>query len=371
MGHRTCARTVQTITQRSVAILASRRRQASDRRRVGRGACGLMVAYRVLTAGAIAVALAVAAWAAEPPLPPLPKSVPSPEDNPSTAEKVSLGKQLFFDQRLSGSNRMSCATCHRPDKAFADGMDRSRGEGGKRLARNTPTVLNTAYFEKLFWDSRADSLEAQALFPIQNPDEMNQDLDELERELAAIPDYVQQFQTVFGTGVNRQGIAQALAAFQRTLVSGPSPVDRYLAGDTAALSPSARRGLELFVGDAGCIRCHNGPLLSDGKLYRIGPTFDDRGLEALTGEAADAFKFRTPSLRNVAETGPYMHDGSLATLTDVVTYYYRGVPFTAPGGQPLDVVALQDRSFSEIADLVAFLKALSSEVPKVEPPKLP
>lgn len=326
---------------------------------------------RLLAAATVVWLVAGQATAAEPQLPPLPKSVASPQDNPITAAKVELGKQLFFDKRLSGDNTLSCASCHQPERAFADGLARSPGAGGKQLARNTPTVLNAALFKKLFWDGRASSLEEQALQPIQSRDEMNQDLDELERELAAVPGCRKQFQEVFGTGVTRQGIAQALAAFQRTLLSGPSPVDRYLAGDQSALSPQARRGLGLFMGDAGCIRCHHGPLLSDGKFYRVGPTFDDRGLATITGKQDDVYKFRTPSLRNVAETGPYMHDGSLATLTDVVTYYYRGVPFTAPGGHSLDVAPLLDRSFDEIPDLVAFLKALSGEVPKIEPPTLP
>jgi len=327
--------------------------------------------FRLLAVATLTWLSAAQATAAEPPLPPLPKAVTAPKDNPTTAAKVALGKQLFFDKRLSGDNTMSCASCHQPERGFADGLARSRGAGGKQLGRNTPTVLNTALFEKLFWDGRAQSLEEQALQPITSPDEMNQDLDALERELAAVPGYQKQFQAVFGTGVTRQGIAQALAAFQRTLLSGPSPVDRYLAGDASALSPQARRGLELFVGDAGCIQCHSGPLLSDGKFYRVGPTFTDRGLATVSGGKGDVYKFRTPSLRNIAETAPYMHDGSLATLTDVVTYYYRGIPFTAPGGHALDVAPLSDRSFAEIPDLVAFLQALSGKVPKIEPPTLP
>lgn len=333
--------------------------------------CWLRTVLGLIAVMVIVPCLVAPAIAAEPQLPPLPKAAPAPKDNPTTDEKVALGKQLFFDKRLSGDNTMSCASCHQPDRGFADGLARSRGAGGKQLDRNTPTVLNAALFEKLFWDGRASTLEEQALQPITNPDEMNQDLDALEQELAAVPGYVKQFQALFGTGVTRQGIAQALAAFQRTLLSGPSPVDRYLAGDASALSPQARRGLELFLGDAGCVRCHHGPLLSDGKFYRVGPTFEDRGLATVSGVKNDVYKFRTPSLRNVAETAPYMHDGSLATLTDVVTYYYRGIPFTAPGGHAPDVAPLSDRSFDEIPALVAFLEALSGEVPKIEPPTLP
>lgn len=165
---------------------------------------------------------------------------------------------------------MSCATCHLPEKAFADGRGRGKGHEGKELTRNVPSLLNAGLYSTYFWDGRANSLEEQALGPIESPDEMNQDFDELERELNAVPGYVEQFQQVFGTKVTRDGVAKALAAFQRTLVSRSSPLDRYLAGDENALSPEAQEGLRLFVGDAGCVRCHKGPLLSDGKFYRIG-----------------------------------------------------------------------------------------------------
>eukprot|EP00913_Durusdinium_trenchii_P010922 g10251.t1 len=293
----------------------------------------------------------------------LPKPVPAPKDNPTTAEKVSLGKQLFFDSRLSGDNNMSCATCHLPDKAFADGLAGSKGYRGKVLSRNTPTVLNTAYFGRLLWDGRAKSLEEQSLGPITSPDEMHQDLDELEKELNAVPGYVKQFRKIYNTKVTRDGIARSLAAFQRTLVTGPSPFDRYLAGQTNALSDQAKRGFELFQGDAGCIRCHHGPLLSDGKLYRLGVSFNDKGQGLVSKQKEDNYKFRTPALRNVAETGPYMHDGSLKTLSEVVTFYYRNVPASAPDGEPLDVNALLGQSLSDVPDIVAFLKSLSGEVP--------
>ena len=171
----------------------------------------------------------------------------------------------------------------------------------------------------LFWDGRASSLEEQALVPIQSPVEMNQDLDELEAELAAIPGYVDKFKQVFGTKPNAAGIAKALAALQRTLLTEPSPFDRFLEGDKDALSPKAREGLELFRGEAGCVRCHNGPLLSDGQYYRLGVSYKDLGRAKVTGKREDRYRFRTPSLRNVAETGPYMHDGSQETLEDVVT----------------------------------------------------
>lgn len=309
---------------------------------------------------------------AKPPLlVPLPRKIPAPEENPTTKEKVALGRQLFFDPRLSGENTMSCATCHLPEKAFGDGLPRAKGANDKELSRNTPSLLNVGLYATYFWDGRAGSLEEQALGPIQSPDEMNQNLDELVRELSQVPGYRQQFQQVFGTEVSGQSIAKALAAFQRTLITGPSPFDRYLAGDQQSLSRSAQRGLALFQGEAGCIRCHQGPLLSDGKFYRLGVSFSDEGLAVVTGKQEDKGRFRTPSLRNIAQTGPYMHNGSLKTLDEVVTFYYRGIPLTAPDGLELDLQPLSGQSFAEIADLVAFLKSLTGDPPKITPPELP
>jgi cytochrome c peroxidase len=307
----------------------------------------------------------------ERPLVPLPSAVAAPKDNPATPDKVALGKQLFFDARLSGDNRMSCATCHLADKALADGLPVAVGHGGKKLGRNTPSLLNVGFYKSYSWDGRSKSLEEQALGPITSADEMHQDLAELERELSGVPGYVRQFESVFGAKVERGGIAKALAAFQRTLVTKPSPLDRYLAGEKDALSEQAQEGLRLFQGDAGCARCHRGPLLSDEKFYRLGVEFRDQGLAAVTRKREDRGKFRTPSLRNVAQTGPYMHDGSLKTLDEVVTFYYRQVPAAHPDGGPLDVEPLLGQSFSEIPAIVAFLESLSGEAPQISQPKLP
>ena len=305
------------------------------------------------------------------PLVPLPKTAPAPKDNPTTPEKVALGKQLFFDPRLSGGNTMSCATCHLPEKAFGDGVALGKGEKGNTLERNTQSCLNVGFFTNFFWDGRDATLEEQALGPIQSPVEMNQELEELEQELNAIPGYTTQFQAIFGTPPNRDGIAKALAAYQRTLVTGPSPFDRFLMGDENALSDDAKRGLELFRGEAGCIECHRGPLLSDNKFYRLGVTHKDEGRAKVTGKKVDRYRFRTPSLRNIAETGSYMHNGSLKTLDDVVTFYYRGIPSRGPDGLTPDTEALSDRSFSEIPLIVAFLKSLSGKPPEFVPPLLP
>jgi cytochrome c peroxidase len=327
----------------------------------------------LLTATALPlfVEKSVAEESESPPLTLLPESLPSPQSNPTTPAKVELGKQLFFDPRLSGDNAMSCATCHIPDKAFADGLAKSPGNGGKLLKRNTQALANIGLFTSFFWDGRAASLEEQALAPIQSPDEMNQSLDELERELNAVRGYRLQFQEVFASPVTRDGIAKALAAFQRTLVTQASPFDRYLAGDKNAISDAAKRGLELFQGDAGCIRCHHGPLLSDGKFYRIGASWRDQGRGAITHNAEDDYRFRTPSLRNVAQTAPYMHDGSLKTLSDVVMFYFREVPARTPEGEPLDIEPRLDSSFSDIDNIVALLRSLTGKLPEVTPPELP
>ena len=300
---------------------------------------------------------------------PIPPAAPSPASNPSTPDKVALGKQLFFDARLSGGNDVSCATCHIPGMAFTDGLPKGWGAAGKDLPRNTPSLLNVGFYESYFWDGRAVSLEEQALAPILSPDEMNQDLDELEKELNAVPGYAAQFQSVFGGGVTREGIAKALAAFQRSLVSRDSDFDRYLAGDRSALSGEAREGWRLFQ-SAGCIRCHNGPNLSDSGFYRLGTSFEDQGRGAITGDNLDVHAFRTPGLRDVARTAPYMHNGSLKTLTEVVEFYYRSTA-PPPGGLTLSFAPLIGRSYSEIFPIVAFLEALSGNAPAVAPPQLP
>tara|TARA_B100000809_G_scaffold177626_1_gene175173 strand:- start:1535 stop:2521 length:987 start_codon:yes stop_codon:yes gene_type:complete len=300
-------------------------------------------------------------------LAPLPAEVPAPKDNPTTPAKVELGRQLFFDVRLSGNNRISCASCHEPGRAFTDGRPLSPGADGMPLRRNTRSCLNAGFAKSLLADGRAASLEEQALLPIQSPAEMNQPLGSLEKELAEIPGYVRQFKAVFGEKPNRQDLARALAAFQRTLVSGPSPFDRFLSGEKEALSADARAGYELFRGEAGCIACHNGPLLSDGKFYRLGISFRDEGRARVTGKKEDRYRFGTPTLRNVAQTGPYMHNGSLKTLDDVVIFYYRGVPRQGREGLAPEIESLQDRSFSEIPLLVAFLEALTGELPKITP----
>ena len=294
----------------------------------------------------------------------------SPSDNPTTPAIVGLGKLLFFDPRLSGDNKMSCATCHVPEKAFTDGLKTAKGAAGRPLKRNTQSLLNLGLYSMYFWDGRASSLEQQALVPIAATDELNQDPDELVRELSAVPGYAMQFQSAFGTTVTKEGIARALAAFERTLVTRDSPFDRFLAGDKSALSEGAREGWQLFR-DAGCIRCHSGPALGDNKFYRLGVGYRDAGRGAITGDKQQLYAFRTPSLRDVARTAPYMHDGSFETLEQVVQFYYRSTPSSSPEGLTIDFEPLIGRSFSEISPIVAFLESLTGEAPEVSPPQLP
>lgn len=299
----------------------------------------------------------------DPKLQALPSHAPRVSENVATAEKVRLGKDLFFDKALSGNNQMSCASCHAEAKAFSDGLAKSIGAEGKTLTRNAPSVLNAGFHESLFWDGRAKTLEEQALMPIVSKLEMNQPIETLIEELEAATGYRERFLKVFDTGVSRDGIAKALAAYQRSLVSQESDFDRYMKGDRQALSAAAKRCLELFDGEAGCVRCHNGAILSDGKFYRLGIGRGDLGRGVVTGLREDRYRFRTPSLRDVELTAPYMHDGSLKTLNEVVEFYYRGVPLRGPDGLEIDIEPLLDRSFTEIDDLVAFLKSLTGSKP--------
>jgi cytochrome c peroxidase len=298
--------------------------------------------------------------------------VPVPADNPQTEAKIKLGAQLYFEPRLSADNTISCATCHDPEEAWANHDATDTGFQGRKGTRNSGTVLDSGYMKYQFWDGRAESLEEQALGPIHNPVEMADTLEHVVQELNAIEEYRAQFRAVFGTDATTDGIAKAIAAFERTVVSGPSPYDRYLAGDKAALSDTAKRGLEIFKGKGRCTWCHMGYVLSDQSFHNLGVGMDkpgpDLGREEVTHDPADRGKFKTPMLRNVALTYPYLHDGSAKTLADVVAIYDRGGvpnPNLDPNMQPLK---LTDR---EKADLVAFLEALTGPLPKIVKPTLP
>ncbi len=295
-----------------------------------------------------------------------------PADNPLTAEKIALGKQLFFDKRLSADGTIACASCHDPKFGFSDGRPGSLGIKGQRGGRNAPTAINRLFSADQFWDGRAKSLEEQALGPIQNPIEMGNTLEAVVKTLNGMPGYREKFQKVFGTEVTADGIAKAIAAFERTLLSGNSPFDRFQAGDTKALSAAARRGFELFRGEANCVRCHAGFNFTDESYHNIGVGMDrpdpDLGRYNVTNREEHKGGFKTPTLRHIALTAPYMHDGSLRTLEEVIEYYDHGGtrnPNLSKEMRPLNLSA------RERADLVAFLRSLTGEGPRVTPPALP
>lgn len=293
--------------------------------------------------------------------------MPIPEDNPQTDDKIALGQMLYYDERLSGDNSLSCASCHAPAAGYADGLPTFIGIGGAQGPRNSPSIINAGYYNANFWDGRAGSLEEQALGPISSDIEMGQDLDELVVELKAIPGYVSEFQKVFNEEITIENIAKAIASFERTIVIKDTAFDRFLAGDNDALSDDAKEGMKLYVGKANCISCHAGPLLSDNNYHNLGIEGDD-GRYAITGQESDKGAFRTPGLRGVAHTAPYMHDGSLATLRDVVEFYNKGGgnhPNKSPLISPLN---LTDK---EIDQLVAFLESMSGDIPMTEKPELP
>ena len=301
--------------------------------------------------------------------------VPVPPDNPPTAETIALGRRLFYDPRLSVDNTVSCASCHKPALAFSDGRQLPEGVRQQKGRRNAPSLLNAAYREAFFWDGRSPSLEAQAQEPVQNPLEMAHTLQGAVERLMSDSSYRAAFEKAFGPGpVTYEEVGKALASFERTLLCGNSPFDRYFYGhDPMALSESAKRGLEVFRNPAegNCETCHSigdqYALFTDNKFHNdsVGPTSDnddpvDLGHYLITRIEADKGAFRTPSLRNVALTAPYFHDGSRATLQDVIGFYIRG-------GNP---VRYRDKEIQSIwlsgqdrADLQAFLESLTGEMP--------
>ena len=299
-------------------------------------------------------------------------AVPVPADNPQTDAKVRLGAQLYFDTRLSADNTISCASCHDPRTGWANPHPTDTGIGGQVGGRNSGTVINSAYMRFQFWDGRESSLEGQALGPIHNPIEMGETLDNVVRKLNAIPGYQQQFQTVFGTNVTSDGIAKAIAAFERSIVSAPSSYDRYVSGDGSAMNAAAVRGLRLFNGKGHCTPCHSGPEFSDQEFHNLGVGMDkakpDLGRYDHTKNPGDRGRFKVPTLRNIAQTPPYLHDGSAKTLLDVIDVYNRGgVP-----NPNLDPLVLPLRlTQGEKTDLVAFLEALTGPTPKIDVPMFP
>jgi len=275
-----------------------------------------------------------------------------------TPEMASLGKRLFFEPRLSRDEKVSCATCHDPSRAFTDGLARARGIGGQIGGRNTPTIVNRGIGRSQFWDGRAASLEQQALGPIQASVEMGLSIDEAVARLAADASYREAFRAVFAGEPTGERLGAAIAAYERTVYSVDSPFDRFVDGDANALSPAARRGLELFGAKARCGECHSGPNFSDEAFHSLGVS-PDTGRGGVTGVAQEGGAFKTPTLREIAKTGPYMHDGSLATLADVVDYYDRG---GSPHPNLSSKIVKLGLTAQERDDLVAFLEALSGTV---------
>jgi len=290
--------------------------------------------------------------------------MPVPEENELTPEKVALGRRLFFDPILSRDATLACATCHDPLRAFTDGREVARGIGGRRGKRNVPTLVNRAYGQSHFFDGRAATLERQALEPITNRDEFDTTAEEVVARLAAHPEYSAMFRAAFARGPCAEDLARAVASYTRTILSGGSPFDRYTSGEAQALNEQEREGLQVFRGKGNCTACHIGPAFSDERFHNTGVSwsngrFTDAGRAAVSGAPKDRGAFKTPTLREVARTAPYMHQGSLATLEDVIEFYNRGAkpnPYLDPELQPLNLTTEEKKA------LAAFLRALSGRV---------
>ncbi|MCS7025692.1 MAG: cytochrome-c peroxidase [Bryobacteraceae bacterium] len=323
--------------------------------------------YRWLLLALLSIAMARAAdnkRSVAPPVVPLGLlPVQWPKDNPYSAVKAELGRLLYFDTRLSKDNTVSCATCHNPKFAFTDGQPVSTGIRGQKGGRSAPTVINRAYSLAQFWDGRAPTLEEQAKGPIQNPIEMGETHDNVVQKLKAIPGYRKLFQQAFGTeDITMDHVAKAIATFERTVLSGNSPYDRYRAGNKSALTPEQVRGMDVYFNKAKCDQCHEGINFTSNAYHNLGVGMDkpnpDEGRFAVTKNPADWGAFKTPTLREIARTAPYMHDGSLKTLEEVVEFYNQGGVPNKNLDEKIKPLHLTEQ---EKKDLVAFLKALSGE----------
>ena len=312
----------------------------------------------------------------------LPSSFPQPEpqpaDNPLTVEGVALGRRLFYERALSVDNQVSCASCHRQEQAFTDGRARSLGVRGALTLRSSMSLANLLWEPKLTWDGAATALEAQARIPIENPLEMHQPLAAGVARLQQLPAYPALFRQAFGSStVSEANVLKALAQFERTLVSGNSRFDQYKRGNRTALSPDEVQGLVLFTTHpdgrrrgGNCGDCHSGDLQTNHTFSNNGldRTLTDLGLGAITGRPTDNGKFRVPSLRNIALTAPYMHDGRFATLEEVVSHYNEHVALNSPNIDPLllnttnDPAQLSrtlDLTAAEKAQIVVFMRTLT------------
>ncbi len=299
-----------------------------------------------------------------------PSDIPFPKDNPYTAEKVTLGKRLYFDTRLSAANLLSCASCHNPGYAWGDGQPVGVGHQMKNLGRRSPTIVNAAYGQIFMWDGRAGSLEEQALGPIQADVEMALPLEQLLKRLNSIGEYKPLFDAAFpGKGISGETIAKSIATYERTVVSARAPFDAWIEGDEKAISESAKRGFMLFNTKAECNKCHSGWKFTDDSFHDIGLKSPDIGRGKFLDEIPKAqHAFKTPGLREISRRGPYMHNGSIATLEDVMEHYNQaGVERESRS----DLIRPLGLNKQEMADLVDFMKTLTSDFDPTTVPPLP
>ena len=299
-----------------------------------------------------------------------PGPAPHPGYNPYSAAKVRLGKVLFFDPRLSGTDTISCAHCHNPEMGWEDGLPRSSGEAGDELPRHTPTILNLAWGKRFGWDGRIPTLEGFVLGPIASPREMNQDFDELIRELAAVAGYRTLFEAAFpGEPLSIDHLSLAIAAFERTVTDGGGPFDRWIAGEEAAIDAAAKAGFRLFTGKAGCVRCHKAWNFTDQGFHDIGLDSPDRGRGGIEGEDPNwRHAFKTPTLRDIGRRAPYMHDGSLEALEAVIEHYDGKFKRRATLAREIKPLSLSDQ---EKLNLLSFLSILTGDQKPLSLPAIP
>jgi cytochrome c peroxidase len=287
-----------------------------------------------------------------------------PEDNPLTREKIELGRLLFFDKRLSKDNTVACASCHQSRFGFTDGQRVSTGIRGQKGGRSAPASLNRVFSKAQFWDGRAATLEEQSIGPFINPIEHGfANHDEMIAKMKKIQGYRKLFKQVFGTDITIAGVGKAIASFQRTILSGNSPADRFDMGqDAKAISPEAQKGLGLFQDKARCTKCHSGFNFTDEKFHNLGIGWDDNkvdlGRYMVTKNPTDIGAFKTPTLREIARTAPYMHDGRFKTLEEVVSFYNQGGVKNPHQDELIIPLELTDQ---EKRDLVTFLRTLNGE----------
>ncbi|CDN73010.1 cytochrome-c peroxidase [Elizabethkingia anophelis] len=309
-----------------------------------------------------------------------------PADNPYSEDKMELGKTLFFDPRLSKSGQIACASCHNPELGWADGNRVSFGHDRQNGTRNAPTLLNIGFAKTFFWDGRSATLEEQVKAPIENPVEMNLHMSLATKKIRKIKGYKPYFEKAFGTTeITEDRIAKAIATFERSLISPPSRFDKFVSGKRNALTDAEVKGLHLFRTKANCINCHNTPYFSDQKFHNLGLTYygrkyEDLGRYLVTLKNEDVGKFKTPTLREVSENKPYMHNGLFPELANIVMMYNAGMGREAPRGDQVndpkfphksEMIEKLNMTDEEVFDVVAFLKTLNSYKYKMRAPELP